>query len=194
MIEMTRQLPDGTLQHGATAYRRHGNGRRDFHPTIGRGRLVAPDGTILWLGEWVENAVHDQGEKDMLDVYLRAQSNPSKYLALASQGSVTALADTVVMSGITEPETPGVDNYNRQLIAAGDWSVPTLDSGDMRTTATIKTFGPNTGGVAWSISHTILTTASTGTAGLLILSVPLSSLQAVATGIAFTHELSWKQQ
>lgn len=193
MLRIQRR-PGGILQHGSWAARRHAPGRRDWHPTIGRGRLVAPDGTVLWLGEWVENALHDAGEKDMLDVYLRGQSNPTKYLFLMSQGAVTALADTVVMSGVTEPETPGTDNYNRQQIAAGDWSVPALDSGDMKTTASVKTFGPNTGAGSWSISHTGLTTASTGTSGLLVLSVPLSSLQAVATGIAFTHELAWKQQ
>lgn len=194
MSEIARR-PGGILQHGVWKARRHSApGRRDWHPTTGRGRLVAPDGTVLWLGEWVENAVHDEGEKSMLDVYLRAQTNPSKYLALAAQGSVTALADTVIMTDITEAETIGTDGYARQQINSGDWSTPALDSGDMKATAAVKTFGPNTGSGAWSVSHTILTTAATGTAGLLVLSIPLSSVQSVAQDIAFTHELSWKQQ
>ena len=187
--------PGGIRQHGVWRPRRHGRpGQRDWHPTMGRGRLVSPEGDVLWLGEWVENAVHDEGEKSMLDVYLRAQTNPSKYLSLAAQGNVTALADTVVMSDITEAETVGTHGYARQQINAGDWSTPALASGDMQTTAAVKTFGPNTDAGAWSVSHTILGTAATGTAGLLILSVPLSGVQSVAQDIAFTHELSWKQQ
>lgn len=183
--------PGGILQAGS--WRRDGRGRRLWHPTIGRGELVAPDGTVLWAGEWEENTLHDAGEGSMLNVYLREQANPSKYLGLAAQGSVASIAETAVMTGITEAETPGTDGYARQQILAADWSAPALDSGDMMSTAAQKSFGPN-GGTTWSVSHTFLTTAATGTAGLLILTVPLSAVQAVENGIAFRHTLSWKQQ
>lgn len=190
----SRRLPDGRKQLGVWARSSVKAEGWDWHPTVGRGWLTSPEGDILWMGDWVENALHDEGEKSMLDVYLREQANPSKYLFLMNQGAVTALADTVIMTGITEAQTPGANGYARQQILAADWGAPALDSGDMQTTGATKTFGPNSSASAWSVSHTGMTTASTGTGGLLVLSVPLSSVQSVAQNIAFTHQLSWKQQ
>lgn len=188
-----RRRPGGILQLGVTRPRRHAPGRRDFHPTLGRGELVAPDGSVLWAGEWEENTLHDFGEQSILNVWLREQANPAKYLALLGQGSVTALGETLTFTGVTEAETPGSDGYARQLIAAADWAAPALDSGDYQTTAAQKTFGPNTS-TDWSVSHTALTTASTGTAGGLLITVPLSAVQAVASGISFRHTLTTKAQ
>jgi len=188
-----RRRPSGIMQLGVTRARRHAPGRRDFHPTLGRGELVAPDGSVLWAGEWEENTLHDGGELSILNVWLKEQAHPAKYLALLGQGSVTALGETLTFTGVTEAETPGSDGYARQQILAADWGTPALDSGDYAVAAAQKTFGPNTA-ADWSVSHTAITTASTGTAGGLLITVPLSAVQAVASGISFRHTLTVKAQ
>lgn len=183
----------GVLRLGVKRPRRHGNGRRDLHVLLGRSELIAPDGSVLWAGDFEENTLHDAGEQSIANVWAREQAHPAKYLALLGQGSVTALGETLTFAGVTEAETPGVDGYNRQQILSTDWAAPVLDSGDYATTASQKTFGPNTSS-DWNVSHTALTGASTGTAGGLFITVPLSSVQPVASGVSFRHTLTFKVQ
>ena len=187
-----RDTPAGR-QLGVWAPSRRRPGRRDFHPTLGRGELLGPEGELLWQGEWVENTLHDEGELNLLNVWLREQAHLAKYLMLLGQGNTNALAETTVMTGVTEVSAPGSNGYDRQQIAAADWGAPVLDAGDYQVTAAQKTFGPNTG-ATWNVSHTALVTVATGTAGLLLISVPLPSVQAVANGISFRHTLTTKAQ
>jgi hypothetical protein len=161
--------------------------KRLWHPTEGRGQLLGPDGEVLWEEDWQQNALHDAGELSMLRVYLREQANPSKYLALLNDGSVAETDGT--MADVTEASASG---YARQQIAAGDWTEDGLQGGDHRFSATEKTFGPFT--TAQAITHAALTTALTGTTGLLLLTVALSAPTTVQSGQQFRYQLRWTQQ
>ena len=147
--------------------------RRERHVFQGRGCLIYPDGTREWLfdGEWVDNILCDEGEKSIIDVYFRAQTNPSKYLMLIDD----TVDETDTIATVTESETPGTDGYNRQQVNSGDWAAAALDAGDYQSEAAPKTFGPNSGS-AWSVQNIGVVTVSTGTSGLLIAAMDTGSL------------------
>jgi hypothetical protein len=100
--------------------RRPSVGRRRFSPTMAIGAVMNPDGTVAWQDtEWQTNALIDEGERDMLAVYLGAQTNPSKYLCLIN-GTTTAPVETSTMlylgggAGANETQVPGANGYNRE--------------------------------------------------------------------------------
>lgn len=161
---------------------------RDRHVFQGRGCLLYPDGTREWVhdGEWIDNILVDEGEKSIIDVYLRAQSNPSKYLFLIDD----TVAETDTIATVTESETPGTDGYSRQQVAAGDWAAAALDATDYQSEAAPKTFGPNSGS-AWSVQNIGVCTVATGTAGLLLAAMDTGALS-VPTGIGLQWTTRWK--
>jgi hypothetical protein len=168
----------------------YAHGRRRYSLFEGRGKLVYPDGTWDWVDDdFRPNVLVDEGEASVINVYLREQANVSKYLMLISGA---APAETAVMSGLTESETPGTDGYNRQQIAAGDWGAPALDTGDMQSSAAEKTFGPNTG-AAWTIAHVAGVTVATGTAGLFLFYIT-TTVTSVGTSVAYKFTTRWKNQ
>ena len=168
----------------------YAHGRRRHSLFEGRGALVFPDGSVEWQDDdWRPNVLVDEGEASVINVYLRENANPSKYLMLIS-GS--APAETAVMTGLTESETPGTDGYNRQQVVAGDWAAPALDTGDMQSAAAEKTFGPNTS-TAWTIAHVAIVTVATGTGGLFLAYIT-TTVTSVGTSVAYKFTTRWKNQ
>lgn len=165
--------------------------KRLWHPTEGRGQLLSPEGDVLWEDpDWMPNALHDAGEQSMLNVYLKENTNPAKYLGLLNDASVAETDGT--MSAVTEAATPGSNGYNRQQIAAGDWTDDGLQGGDYRFSAAEKTFGPISGSTV-TATHASLSSTSTG-AGILIVTVALSGSTPIAVGQSFKYTLRWTQQ
>jgi hypothetical protein len=173
-----------------------------WSPTEGRGQLLSPEGDVLWEDpDWIPNALMDEGEASILDVYFREQANVSKYLALVN-GGTTAPGETDTMAylagaaGAGETKNPGTNGYARQQIVAGDWSVPALDVGDMQTAAAEKTFGP-AATAAWTVTHVMLVTHATSQAsggGKAILFLPLAASTSIAIGQSFKYTLRAKAQ
>jgi hypothetical protein len=158
-----------------------------WHPVMGRGQVLNPDGSVAWEESWQLNAVADEGEKAILDVFYREQANVAKYLALLT----AAPSETTTMATMTELGA-GV-GYSRQQIAAGDWSAPALDAGDMQTQAAEKTFGPATG--AWAITHVAIVTVASGTGGLFLQFLALSANPTnIASGQSFKYTYRTKAQ
>jgi hypothetical protein len=153
---------------------------------MGRGQVLDPDGSVAHDTGWHLNSLADEGELSILTSYFLEGTNPDKFLGLltADPSETDEMADVVEMSG---------SGYERIQIASGDWGAPALSSGDYRTTATEKAFGPATGG-PWSIKHAFLTTALSGTAGLFLLWVPLSGPTTVGVGQSFRYTLAAKVQ
>lgn len=178
-------------RYRAAGLARPGRMKRSFHFWCGQGSLVYPDGTVeLCDPEPVPNAVADEGEANLINVYLKENAASSKYLFLIND---SGLAETDTVASITsESETPGTDGYNRAQIASGDWGANSLDSGDYQSTAAEKTFGPNTS-TAWSLTHVGMTTASTGTGGLF-LAYLATSTTTVGTSVSYKYTLTWKFQ
>lgn len=167
-------------------------------PTMGLGAVIDPDGSVAWQeDEWVPNALADEGEQSMLNVYLKELANPAKYLALIN-GTTTAPVETSTMAylgggaGAQEVRVPGVDGYNRQqVVGSTDWTDDGLISGDYRFSAVEKTFGPATG-TAWTINHSAMVTASTGQtagSGKFLLFLILSATTTIAVSQSFKYLL-----
>ena len=162
---------------------------KGFHPTLGRAAILNPDGSVAWEEEfWQENFLADEGEKDILNVYFREQANPSKYLALLTADAT----DPTTMATMTELTTVG-SGYARQQITAGQWAAPVDDGGDWRTDASAKTFGPALS--VWSIRMAALVTAASGTTGVFISAIALSTVPtSVGIGQSFVYTMKQKAQ
>ena len=157
-----------------------------LHLVSGRGQVIDPDGSVVHDTGWHLNSLADEGELSILSVYFQDDANPDKYLGLLTDDP----AETDEMTDVVEQTGSG---YARIQIASGDWSTPTLDAGDYKTTAAEKVFGPATGS-PWSIKHAFLTTDLSGTAGLFINWVPLSGPTTINVGQSFRYTLAVKVQ
>lgn len=176
---------------------------RAVHRYEGRGRLISPEGDVLWEDpEWMANVSTDEGEESLLNVYLREQAHPAKHLCLI-EGGTTPPGELSTMAylgggvGAREVKVPGTDGYAspRPQIALGDWSVPALDSGDMQSSAAEKTFGPAATNGWTGITHVGLVTAGTGQlagSGKFLAFIALSGTIAVPIGVSFKYIFRWK--
>lgn len=164
---------------------------RQHHVYMGKGRVVSAEGDVLSADDdWIPNVLMDEGEKDILDDYLKGGTITSKFLAMIS--ALPADETKTLASGFTESETPGTDGYARPQILVGDWGADTLNSGDYQATAAEKSMGTNAG-VAWALAAVALVTVGTGTAGLWLAYVATATTS-VALGAAFKYTLTWKNQ
>lgn len=159
------------------------------HILQGKCQVVNSDGSVAFEEDFQLNLLADEGEESIINVYFREQSNPSKYLALLS----AAPGETTTMATMTETQTPGSGGYARQQILNTDWAAPSLDSGDMQSAASQKTFGPCATS-AWTVAYVALVTTSTGTGGKFIAAVQLSTTTTVAVGQSFLYTLAAKLQ
>lgn len=184
---------------------------RGWSPTRGRGFVLDPDVREFYdrtgfihtkdaavETDWVDNALLDEGEADVLNVWLLQTSDLSKYLCLL-KGTAPAETDTMLfLAGGTngESQVPAANGYNRLQILNTDWGAPALNSGDMQTTAAGKTFGPASGS-AWTATGAGLVTALTGQAsasGKFLIYLALSGSTTVNIGQSFLYQLSAKAQ
>jgi hypothetical protein len=183
--------------------------RRRFSPTIGRGMVLDADvadwhrrhprapvdpRSAAWLGEWVPNALLDEGEQDLLNVYYLQTSDLSKYLALMIS-TAPAETDTMAILATKEVFAPPLNGYARVQILNTDWGAPALNSGDYQTTAAQKTFGPSATTAWTSLTGVTLVTAATGQAsgsGKLLTYVALSGTTTVNISQSFLYQLAQK--
>lgn len=137
---------------------------------------------------WELNTLADEGEQDILDVYFDVQAvRTNLYGRLWNDTPV----ETDTMATLTG-EVSGT-GYGSVTFARGtDWGAPALDSGDMMTTSTTKTF--TAGGTWTSATYITLDTVGSGTTGLLIAYVALSATRTLGNGetldVSFTVKLA----
>lgn len=119
-------------------------------------------GEVIWESGWGPNDLADEGENDILSVYLRGATAPTSfYFALAGADP----GETGTLATMTEVTGTG---YARIAVARNttDWPTLALDSGDFKATSATKTF---TAGGNWTnATHLVLCTAASGTAGKLV--------------------------
>lgn len=144
--------------------------------------------TIFDSGWWEPNALANEGQASMLNVYFLGTSNPSKYIGLLNMPS-SIPTKTTVCTTMTESVATGTNNYNRIQINTGDWGSPALDAGDEQIQAAQKTFGVFSGNVP--VSHVFGTTASTGTGGLFLFFIPTAYFTANAVARTFVNGESY---
>lgn len=158
---------------------------------MGFAALIDPDGSVAWQeDDWTFNALHDAGEQNMLNVYLKEQVNVTKFLALLNDISIAETDGT--MSAVTESKVAGTEGYIRPQLINTEWTDDGLISGDYRFSGAEKRFGPITT-TALTATHAALCTTATG-AGLLLLTLALSATTTVAINQSFAYILRWTQQ
>lgn len=182
-----------------------------LHPTQYRFRHYRPDVGLIWASDgdesrefdgipigskhelrikreslWTPNALADEGEKDILDVYFDDVAvRTSLFLRLYNDTPV----ETDTLATLVN-ETSGT-GYGPITVTRGtDWTDPALDAGDMQTVMSTKQFAA-TG--AWTAAtHLVLATVGTGTGGLLIAYVALAATRTLANGDTLDIDLAIK--
>jgi len=152
------------------------------HVLRGYAALHRRDGSVEWRSDLLENTLMNQGEQDVLDVYLREQTHKTKYLAMLSMagGNDPIDTDTIATLSSAESSTPGTNGYARQQVLASDWAAATLYGEDYRTTTSAaKVFGPFTS-TAPNVSHLLLCTTVSGVTSPATLALAWISLGTVA--------------
>lgn len=170
-----------------------------FHPTEFR-YLHRRGGKIIWassIGDldiiegsgdhfallaeqpFTENALADEGEENILDVYFRAATAPTTfYLGLLN----STPTDTTTLATMTAE--PSGNGYSRQQIERNSTGWPTLalDGGDFRAVASVETFTA-AGGTIGPVTYAFLcTNAATGTSGKFLVYNALSSSRTLNDG------------
>ena len=191
---MRAHRPAGQDHHQVGRWRRTGSGWR-WSPTCGRGRVVNPDGSTALQLDWEPNLLLDEGEANLLNEWLLEQAALTRYLCLMIS-TAPAETDTMAVLATKELFAPPLNGYARQQVIAADWGAPTLNAGDMQTTAAEKTFGAAT--AAWnSITGVGIVTASTGQlagSGKFLIHTPTSATTNVAIGQSFKWTQTTKGQ
>lgn len=180
---------------------------------MGRGTVLNADGSVDHELDWVENALTLDGQADIIGQYLKnspavrasynlgltlvstATTNLPSVTTHATDLTQTALAGTTT---VTEQNTG--DGYARQNVVAAGWAANTQPGGNTTQTASPQvTFGP-AATAAWTgtttspgqIQHAIVSSATSGTTGVLVLFLALSATTSVALTQSFAYTLNFK--
>ena len=126
----------------------------------------------------------------MLDVFLRGATAPSSfYLALYNDTPV----ETDTLATLTgEPSANGYARCQIERSAVG-WPTLALDSGDYMATSKQVTFSA-TGGSWGPVIYVVLTTAASGTSGLLLAYVAFSQSRSLQSGETLGCKIKIKLQ
>lgn len=142
----------------------------------------ADDLAIRNDGLWTPNALANEGEEDILDVYFDTQAvRTSLYLRLYTDA---ALAETDTLATATGEESGS--GYGAITCTRGtDWTAPDHSTGTVLSTKTFNATG------TWSaLNSMILATVGTGTSGLLIAWVDLSATRSLVNGDSLDVDLT----
>jgi hypothetical protein len=161
-----------------------------MHLMQGYAALHSPEGDVIWRSGHLENALLDQGELEVLNVFLREQTHKTKYLALLDMPSLDdpSEASTIASLAAYETKTPASGGYARQQVLAADWDAPVLADDYRSEAAAPKVFGPMTSADALA-THILMVTTATGIASpatLALAHLPLGTQITIAIGLTFS--------
>ena len=115
--------------------------------------------------EFMPNNLVDEGEADMLSVYLRNGTAPTNFfLRLYADTPIDTDTLATLTGECVGTGYPGTNTIARSTIG---WPTHAIDAGDWKTTSLLITW---TAGNTWtaSLTNSVLATVQTGTAGLFI--------------------------
>lgn len=127
---------------------------------------------------WTPNALADEGEQDILEVYFQAATAPTNfYIGLVNDTPV----DTDTLA--TLAGEPSGNGYARQLVerSGTGWPTEGLDGGDYQITSSTETFTAS-GGSIGPVTYAFLTTVLSGTTGLFLVYNALTTSRTLADG------------
>lgn len=113
---------------------------------------------------WLPNNLVDEGEEDMLDVYLRNGTAPTNFfLRLYNDTPVDTDTLATLTGEVVGTGYPGTHTIARSAVG---WPTHAIDGGDWKTTSLLILWVA--AGTWTTATHSVLATVTTGTAGLLI--------------------------
>lgn len=124
----------------------------------------------------VHNALLDEGERNVLDVYFRNNLVPAGPFFVGLHSG--ALGETATLANVVEPSQSG---YARQSIERSTvgWPTLALDAGDFQAESTTEVF---TAAATWTpVNKMFLASTSTGAVGSVILEADLSTVRALVS-------------
>jgi len=135
-----------------------------------------PAGQLLWR-EQAPNALVDEGELLLLDVFLRAAAAPAGFFCRLYNDTPIETDSLAALTG-----EPAVNGYAAQAIERSNvgWPTLALDAGDYQATSKELTFTA-TGGSWGPVTHCVLATSSDNT-GKLVSFAALSTARTLAAG------------
>ncbi len=143
--------------------------------------------------KWLLNALLDEGEQNILDVYFRNTNVPTQfYIRLGNNGGTPAVpADTTTLTGITEVTGTG---YAAELVARNttDWGAPALDAGDYQIESNVVTFTNTDVSASWTAADFAYLATTSDNTGLLISAVALSVSRVVLAGNGLSVSIKQK--
>lgn len=146
------------------------------------------DGNVIWE-EHKENALADEGEQDILEVFYRAAAAPTEFY-------IRLFNDTPIETdGLTDLiGEPSGNGYAAQLVERSAVGFPTsaLDAGDWQIASKTVTFTAS-GGAIGPVTHGVLATTSDNT-GRLNSFVALSQSRTLADGESLDVTITIKLQ
>jgi hypothetical protein len=168
-----RPTPDGDM---SLIWASDGKGRSEER-ALGEVPAGSPaDLEIVHSQLWTPNALADEGEKDILDVYFDDVAvRTNTYFRLFNDTPL----ETDTLATLTG-EVTGTGYAGIAVARGTDWSDPTLDAGDMQTTTTTKQF--SAGGTWTDATQLVLATVGSGTAGLFLAWAALSTTRTLTNG------------
>lgn len=132
---------------------------------------------VIRAQPWTPNALTDQGEQALLDVFFRNGTAPTFYFALYNDTPV----DTDTLATLLgEPASGG---YGRLAVARNttDWPTLGLQGGDYRVDSATKTWTAS-GGSIGPVNTLALVSVASGTAGTFYAHAALSAARTLADG------------
>lgn len=146
------------------------------------------DGKLIFDSEYyAPNALTNDGQASMLNVWARGTAAPNQWLMLLNM--TTGLSKTTVMTTITESVTINTNGYARQAVLTSDWAAPALSVGDQEIVAAQKTFGAFTGNVP--VTHVGLASLASQFSGTFFLYVPTAYFTANSAARTFVSGESY---
>lgn len=155
-----------------------------------REQVLSADGEEIFdSGYWEPNALTNDGQSDMLNVWARETSAKEKWLCLLNMPGGAAPTKTSTISTISECAPIGTNAYARLRLLASSWSAPALDTGDEQIAAPQMTFGQFTGNSP--VSHVGLISIGSTFTGTFFLYVSTAYHTANATSRTFVNGESY---
>ncbi|MBC7964232.1 MAG: hypothetical protein H7Y05_14970 [Steroidobacteraceae bacterium] len=152
--------------------------------------LTARDasGQLLW-SESARNALADEGEQALLDIYLRGATPPAGFYVRLYNDTPAETDTLALLTG--EPSGSGYAPIAVERSAVG-WPTLALDTGDYMATSKEITFTA-AGGSIGPVTYAVLATSSDNT-GKLISYAALSQSRTLAVGESLKITYKVKQQ
>jgi hypothetical protein len=147
------------------------------------------NGNVIWRQTQVPNALADEGENNILDVYYRGQNAPTTFYCRLYNDTPLETDSLADLTG--EPVGNGYAAQEIERSTVG-WPTLALDAGDWQLTSKEVTFTAS-GGSWGPVTHAVLATSSDNS-GLLIAFVALSTSRTLQDGETLKVTIQPKQQ